>query len=84
MRTAKTKRTQISMSLEEYEQLQKIAHSRRLSVAELIRQAVQECYLCSGQQQTTILEQLFAMDIPVNDWSDLDAEIAAAHSDDFH
>ena len=84
MHTAKTKRTQILMAPQEYEQLRKIARSRRLSVAELIRQAVQERYLGLGQHRTVLLEQMFAMNIPVDDWSNLDAEVATAHSDDFH
>ena len=83
MRTGKTKRAQILMAPQEYEQLQNIARSRRLSVAELIRQAVQERYLDLGQHRTVLLEQMFAMKIPVDDWSDLDAEVATAHSTTF-
>ena len=84
MRTGKPKRAQILMAPQEYEQLQTIARSRHLSVAELIRQAVQERYLDLGQRRTMLLEQMFAMNIPVDDWSNLDAEVATAHSDDFH
>ena len=83
MRTGKTKRAQILMAPQEYEQLQKIARSRRLSVAELIRQAVQERYLSSDQHRTVLLEQMFAMNIPVDDWSNLDAEVTTAHDSTF-
>ena len=49
-------------------------------MAELIRQAVQERYLSSGQDWTVLLEQMFAINIPIDDWSNLDDEVATAHS----
>ena len=75
----KTKRAQILMAPEEYRDLEKIARQKGVSVAELIRTAVQERYFIASEKQGAAIEDILAMNLPVDDWEALEAEILEAH-----
>ncbi len=82
--STKSKRAQILMSPDEYRKLEKIARARNLSVAELIRSALQERYLVTDSDRAQSLQRIFSLGLPDEDWSDLEEDVAAAHSDDIH
>ena len=65
---ARTRRAQILMEPEEYERLEVLAARRGCSVAELIRQAVQEKYLVATTDRMQVVEDIVSLAIPVDDW----------------
>ncbi len=77
---AHTRRAQILMEPEEYQQLEAVARRQGTSVAELVRTAVRERYLSQQQDRIRAMEEICAMELPFSDWDSLDEEIAEAHS----
>ncbi len=71
-----SKRVQVLFPEENYAQLSRLARGKGASVGALIRQAVEEKYL-QGQNQryTEILERLAGMNLPVDEWPKMAAEI---------
>lgn len=76
---AQTRRAQILMEPEEYDELARIAEARMVSVAELIRTAVRVVYLRSGDDRTATVERIVAMDLPVESWAQMKSEIEGAY-----
>jgi len=75
---AHTRRVQILMEPDEYEQLVRIAERRAVSVAELIRSAVRSVYLRSTDERTAAVDRIASMDLPTAPWPDLKREIEEA------
>lgn len=69
------------MDPREYGRLAAIARVRGLSVGELIRGAVREKYLLSAPDARGAVEDICAMNVPVEDWAAVEREIAEAHGD---
>ena len=78
-RKPRTKRAQVLMEPREYRRLEAIARQTGVSVAELIRSAVQDRYLQGAEGGREALEDLFAMSIPLGGWRQLEEEIADSH-----
>jgi predicted DNA-binding ribbon-helix-helix protein len=76
---AHTRRAQILMEPEEYEQLARIAERRSVSVAELIRSAVRAVYLRSADERAAVVERIASMGLPTAPWPDLKREIEDAY-----
>jgi predicted DNA-binding ribbon-helix-helix protein len=77
---ARTRRAQILMEPQEYDRLEVLAQRRGCSVAELIRQAVQEKYLVAATDRMRVVEGILSLDIPVSDWDVLKKEIEESHN----
>lgn len=76
---AQTRRAQILMEPEEYEQLERVARERRTSVGELIRLAVRAQYLTSRDERQRAVERIAAMNLPTGEWADIKREIEDAY-----
>jgi hypothetical protein len=71
------KRVQIFFSPEEIDRLRAIARTQGKTLAALIREAVQEVYLETEQQQRLEAVRLLAkMNLPVSDWQQMERESA--------
>lgn len=79
---ARTRRAQILMNPEDYARLEALAKRQGASVGELIRRAVAQTYFSPGVDHAHIVQKLFDLDIPAEDWSDLNAELEEAHDVD--
>jgi hypothetical protein len=79
---AQTRRAQITIEPEEYRQLESLAHQKGVSVADLILTAVRERYLTPPSSRREIVQEIFRLEIPIEeDWSSIEEEIARAHAD---
>lgn len=76
---AQTRRAQILMEPDEYDALARIAEARQVSVAELIRVAVRAAYLGSRDSRLDAVERIAAMELPVDGWAQMKAEIEEAY-----
>lgn len=76
---AQTRRAQILMDPEEYDELARIAEARMVSVAELIRRAVRVVYLRSRDDRMATVERIAAMDLPVDSWARMKSELEEAY-----
>lgn len=76
---AQTKRAQILMAPEEYQRLEDIAQQREVSVAELIRAAVRECYFVRAEDPKKLVASICNMNMPLDDWEVLESEIEETH-----
>ncbi len=73
-----TKRIEVLFSEELAENLRRIAEKERCSVGTLVREAVAEKYAApSRQEKMEALERLYALQAPVDEWEDMEAEIIA-------
>lgn len=79
---ARSKRAQVLMEPDEYAQLSKLARQKKVSVGELIRSAVRECYFISRERRIAAAESLCHMEIPLDDWETLEREICEGRGDD--
>ena len=79
---SRTKRAQVLIEPEEYAQLEEIARREQVPVAELFRTAVRERYLLSRQQRRRIIDEILGLDLPVEDWEEMEAAIIEARGDD--
>ena len=57
----------------------KIASSRQCSVAELIREAIHAQYLVDTDDRLAAVEDLLAMDVPMEKWGELKKMIEERH-----
>jgi len=74
------RRVQITMDLEDYRQLEILAHQKEVSVTDLILTAVRERYLTPPRSRREIVQEIFRLEIPVEeDWSSIEEEIARTH-----
>ncbi len=72
---AHTKRMQVLMEPEEYDQLEEVARREGVPVAELIRSAVRERYLLTRQERRRLIDEIFGLGVPVTDWEETEEEI---------
>ncbi|MBN1945753.1 MAG: ribbon-helix-helix domain-containing protein [Bradymonadales bacterium] len=70
-----TRRIQILMEPEEYEQIEKIARQKQVSVGELIRTAVRDRYLGSPDRRLAAAERIAAMNLPGINWEEAKRDI---------
>ncbi|HEY0512282.1 MAG TPA: hypothetical protein VGH73_10275 [Thermoanaerobaculia bacterium] len=79
---AQTRRAQITIEPEEYRQLEALAHQKGVPLADLIGTAVRERYLTRPASRREIVQEIFRLEIPIEeDWSSIEEEIARAHAD---
>jgi hypothetical protein len=65
-----------------YYRLQSIAQRQGVSVAELVRRAVEERYLGQPDRRSELIDEILAMEFPIaEDWEVLEAEIEEARVD---
>ncbi len=76
---AHTRRAQILMDPEEYDELARIAEAKKVSVAELIRAAVRTVYLRSRDDRMAAVERIAAMELPIDSWARMKADIEDAY-----
>jgi hypothetical protein len=76
---AATRRTQLLMDPDEFNQLRALARRRKTSVAELIRTAVRESYLQAPADRKPLVESILALNLPSIDWKKAKQEIEEAH-----
>jgi hypothetical protein len=67
------------MEPEDYRRLEEIAAGRGVSVAELVRTAVRDRYLGRPGDRARAVAAILALSLPLDDWPELEAEIAEAH-----
>ena len=73
-----TKRIEVLFSEELAEHLRRIAEKEGCSVGTLVREAVAEKYAApSRKEKMEALERLYALQAPVGEWEDMEAEIIA-------
>jgi hypothetical protein len=80
-----TKRLQILFPPTLLDRLQVLARERRTSVSDLIRTAVEQVYFPDRPSAINPLDavrRLAAMDLPVSDWEQMEAESVAGGCDD--
>jgi predicted DNA-binding protein len=72
-----TKRVQTVLTDRQYDELMQIANQQGKTISELVREAVEETYLktVALERQKKALDQLLALDAPVADWEQMEAEI---------
>ncbi len=75
-----TKRFQILLRPYLWNRLQALAQERRTSVAALVRAAVEQVYFPdqSAAAPLDAVQKLAAMNLPVSDWEQMEAESVAA------
>lgn len=75
-----TERTQVLLSPEQRRRVERAAAQSSMSVGAVIRAAI-DAYLPPARTQSRqqALKTLFALEAPVGDWADLEAEIAAGY-----
>ena len=78
---AQTKRAQVMIEPEEYAQLEKLARHKNISVAELFRIAVRECFLTEREDKRNLVKQIRKMNVSIADWDELEKEIEAGKSE---
>lgn len=75
-----SKKTTILFSPDLYRQLEDIAEASKISVAELIRQAVIKQYLLSDKKKRlAAVEHLAKIGGPISDWKTIEKEIIKGH-----
>ncbi len=80
-----TKRLQILLPPTLLDRLQVLARERHTSIADLIRTAVERAYFADRSSVTTPLEavkRLAALDLPVSDWEQMEAESVSGGCDE--
>lgn len=72
-----TERVQTVLTKDQYEQLLALAEQEQKPLSVMIREAVEERYFVKIDQQKRqeALAKLIALDAPVADWSQMEAEI---------
>lgn len=72
-----TERVQTVLTPEQYERLMALAEETDKPVSVLIREAVEQTYLVEidRQRRREALDRLLALDAPVADWPEMEAEI---------
>lgn len=72
-----TERVQTVLTKEQYERLTEVAEQKNKPLSVLIREAVEERYFVPIEQQKRrqALADLLAVETPVADWSQMEAEI---------
>jgi hypothetical protein len=70
-----TKRVQVLMEQRDFERLVRLARQRRSSVGELLRQAVSDRYLGVPENLPDVVGDISAMNLDIDDWRTLKAEI---------
>lgn len=72
-----TERVQTVLTKEQYEELMALAEQEQKPLSVMIREAVEERYFVPVEQQKRrqALANLLALDAPVADWSQMEAEI---------
>jgi len=72
-----TRRVQVLFSPQQLQQLKRMAQARGESVAELIRQAVEQAYFAKQRQRgEDAVRRMASMDLPVADWEQMERESA--------
>lgn len=75
-----TERTQVLLSREQRERLERLAAREQRSVGSVIREAI-ETYTATGpKSRADAAQALIEMSLPVGDWVDAKAEIAASRT----
>lgn len=74
---ALSERTQVLLTVDQRRRLERIAVGQGASVGAVIRQAIEQ-YAPDDEQPDAGLESIFALDLPVGEWSDMKAEIIGA------
>ncbi len=75
-------RAQILMDPAEYQRLTEIAEVKHVSVAELFRAAVRAVYLTSPDDRRAAAERIVQMNLPVDEWAQMKADIEAGYDAD--
>ena len=79
---AATRKAQVLMEPDEYRRLAAIAHSRGVSLSELVRAAVRERYLQETPPLGEAVARICAMELPIpSDWEELERLIEERHDD---
>ncbi len=79
-----TERVQTVLSKEQYERLLELAEQEQKPLSVMIREAVEERYFVKIDQQKRqeALAKLLALDAPVADWPQMEAEIEQGAMDE--
>jgi len=79
-----TERVQTVLTKEQYERLMELAEQEQKPLSVMIREAVEERYFVKIDQQKRqeALAKLLALDAPVADWPQMEAEIEQGALDD--
>ena len=68
--------------MEDHGQLESLARQKGVSVADLILTAVRDRYLTPPGSRREIVQQIFRLEISIeDDWSSIEEEVAPAHAD---
>lgn len=71
-----SRRLEVLLDPERYEILEEVARARRLSIGELIRQAIDQAYCKpTAEDKEKAIKALFAEDADFGEWDDLKREI---------
>lgn len=77
-----TERTQVLLSREERERLERIAAREGRSVGSVIREAIASYTAAGPRSRQEAAEALIALELPVADWDQMKAEIIAGATGD--
>lgn len=73
-----TERTQVLLSREQRERLERMASREGRSVGSVIREAVESYTAASPRSRADAAAAMIAMELPVGDWDQMKAEIVEA------
>lgn len=76
-----SERTQVLLSRDQRERLERMAAREGRSVGSVIREAIESYTAAGPRSRIAAAEALIAMDLPVGDWEQMKAEIAAGALD---
>jgi len=76
------KRVHVLMEQRDFERLVRLARQRRSSVGELLRLAALERYLSVPENLPEVVDDIAAMNLPIDDWSVLKADIMDSRGTD--
>jgi len=76
------KRVHVLMEQRDFERLVRLARQRRSSVGELLRLAALERYLSVPENLPEVVNDIAAMNLPIDDWSVLKADIMDSRGTD--
>ena len=77
-----SERTQVLLSREQRERIERMAAREGRSVGSVIREAIESYTAVGPRSRKEAAEALIAMDLPAGDWDQMKAEILAGALDD--
>lgn len=73
-----TERLEIRLDRERMQRLRKESRQRGVSIAEIVREAIDARYQATREDKLRAAQELFQVEAPVGDWEDMERQIEEA------